>query len=456
MKAQDLAILIAEIKNGGPSPVVADQPQPMAALFGDETEMTAGKVMTFVFGEEAFATLVVTAYRRLLLLRKGGKDLCYSSWHKIDFGNWRWQEPDGFLVAGIETTFPELSDQITKNGPPASWQVYFVSPTGERRLLEEVTVHLSMYHYHQQNRYVLWKEKISPTGKLEHEQFAFVFFGYKILLDKQTPGIVDLEALWRMHTDPMAATRQAGGFIPEASPFHPSKAKRTTKVTASRVSKGTSSGRIARKVLKIAIGTGSSVKGAIETAQKVAGLVNSFNPSAAGPGKVIGQVGDKLPPVSLCARCGSPLGSGALFCGKCGYRFGEAVVEEAKDQVEGKVEDAVVEKIEEMLDPGDQVERKQSRSQKGKPASTPKGTQQQIADAQCPHCGTPVRLGWKFCPECARQLPLVCRNCSKEVQPDWKFCPECVHPLPPVCPRCGEEVQPDWTVCPQCTTRLRS
>lgn len=285
MKAYDLAILMAEIKNGGPSPVVADQPEPMPVIFGDEMEMTAGKVVTSVFGEDALATIVVTSYRRMLLLRKGDRDLCHSYWHKINFGDWRWREPDGFTVAGIETTFPEFSEQITENGSPATWRIYFVSPTGERRLLEEATVYLSQYHYHQQHRYVKWREMISPDGSADKAQFAGVLLAYKLILDKQTPGIVDLEALWRLHTDPMEAAQEPGGIIPEASPFHPSKATRATKqVTVSKVSKGTSPARTAKKVLKTAISTGSQVKGAIETAQKVAGLVGSFGASASGLG----------------------------------------------------------------------------------------------------------------------------------------------------------------------------
>lgn len=401
MKANDLAILVAEIKNGGPGPVIAGQPKPTPVLFSDETEMTAGKVVTSIFGEQALATLVVTSYRRLLLLRKGGRDLCHSSWHKIDFGDWRWQEADGFTVAGIETTFPVITDQITEDGPPATWQTYFVSPTGERRLLEEVTVYLNQYYHHQQNRYALWKENISPTGKPEHAQFAFVFFGYKMLLDKQTPGVVDLDSLWSLYTDPVTASQKPGGSIPEDSPFHPSKAKRTTKVTASRVSKGS----IARKVLRTAIGGGSQVKGIVETAQKVAGLAGSFGVgAAAAPG---GGAAELPAGIMLCAQCGAPLGAGALFCARCGHRLGEAIVAEIEDQIKDQVEGAAVERIQRALDPDDQIE-------------------------------------------------LICPNCDKKVQPDWKFCPECVHPLPLACPRCGEKVQPDWKVCPHCTARLQA
>jgi len=460
MKANDLAILMAEIKNGGPSPVVADQPEPMPVIFGDEMEMTAGKVVTSVFGEQALATIVITSYRRLLLLRKGGRDLCHSYWHRINFGNWRWREPDGFTVAGVETTFPEFSEQITEAGPPATWQTYLVSPTGERRLVDETTVYLSQYYYHQQNRYAKWREMITPDGSADapKAQPAGVFLAYKLMLDKQTPGIVNLEALWRLHTDPMAAAQESGGTIPEESPFHPSKATRTKKVTVSKISKGASPARTVKKVLKTAIGTGSSVKGAIETAQKVAGLVNSFSPGAAGPGEALSQVSGKPPVVSLCARCGAPLAAGALFCGNCGYRFGEAIVEEVKDQIKGKIEDAAVEKIEQALDAEERVERKPTRAKKGATGAKQKRTAQKTpgAAAKCPHCGIPLKSGWKFCPECARPLPLVCPNCGKEVRSDWKFCPECVHPLPLACPRCGEKVQPDWKVCPHCTTRLHA
>lgn len=449
MKANDLAILMAEIRNGGPSPVIADQPEPMAIIFGDEMEMTAGKVVTSVFGEEALATIVVTSYRRMLLLRrKGGRDLCCSYWHKIDFGSWRWKEPDGFLVAGVESTFPTASEQATKMGPTATWQTFLVSPEGEQRLLEEVTVYLNQYHYHQQDRYAAWDEMITmPSGK-QYIAASLLVHG-KLSLGEETPGIVDLEALWRLHTDPLEAAQQSGGYIPEESPFHPSKATRATeKVAVSKVSKGTSFARKAKKALKTAISTGSQVKGAVETAQKVAGLVSSVGADAAGPGAAVapGDGGSGIMPgVTPCIKCGALLGSGALFCGKCGHRLGEAIVEEVKDQIKGKVEDAAVEKIEQVLDTEERVEKKATSAKKSTPSSkkktTPKKTSEpKISKAvtKCPNCEEPVTAGWKFCPECSQPLPLTCPQCGKEVQPDWKFCPQCTNAL--ANPQTGESI----------------
>jgi hypothetical protein len=403
MKANDLAILMSEIKNGGPSPVIAGQPEPLAILFRDEMEMTAGKVVTSVFGEDALATIVVTSYRRMLLLRhKGGRDLCCSYWYKIDFGNWRWKEPDGFLVAGVESTFPTASEQATKLGPTATWHTFLVSPDGEQRLLEEVTVHLNQYHYHQQDRYAAWDEMITmPNGK-QYIAASLLVHG-KLSEGKDTPGIVNLETLWRLHTDPLEAAQQSGGYIPEESPFHPSKATRATeKIAVSKVSKGTTFTRKAKKVLKTAISTGSQVKGAVETAQKVAGLVSSVGAGTTGSGAAITPEGGGsgiVPGVTPCIKCGTALRSGALFCGKCGHRLGEAI----------KVEDAAVEEIEQALDTEKPAEKKSAR--------------------KCPNCGAPVNGRWKFCPECADPLSLDCPNCGEEVQPDWKYCPHCTKEL---------------------------
>jgi len=96
MNASDLAILITEIENGGPSPFYADQAEPMPVIFANEMEMTAGKAVTSVFGEEALATIIVTSFRRILYLqRRGEKDQCRSYWHKnrlrrLALGGTRW------------------------------------------------------------------------------------------------------------------------------------------------------------------------------------------------------------------------------------------------------------------------------------------------------------------------------------------------------------------------------
>jgi membrane protease subunit (stomatin/prohibitin family) len=45
---------------------------------------------------------------------------------------------------------------------------------------------------------------------------------------------------------------------------------------------------------------------------------------------------------------------------------------------------------------------------------------------QCPECGTEVKPGAKFCPECGKKLGgSFCPKCGEEVKPGAKFCPEC-------------------------------
>ena len=413
MDAHNIAILMSELQNGGPSPLIADKPAPMPILFGDEMEMIAGKVVTAVFGENALVTIVVTSYRRMLLLRpKRGKDLCYSFWHKIDFGNWKWEEPDGFVVSGVESTFPTFSDAATKMGPTATWQSFLTGPAGDKRQLIEVTVHLNQYHYHQQNRFASWNEMISLSSG--HEYLAATLLGAKMATGEKTPGIVDLHALWQLHSEPLQTAQRSGGFIPEESPLHPSKATRKTgKITVSKISKGTRYSRKAKKAIKTAISTGTQIKGAVETAQKVRDVISTVGApgqtSAALQGS--GDPGIQLN-IGLCAKCGAPIRANALFCGKCGHQLGEAIVNEIKDQVQGKVENKIIEKVEQTLESDDQKE--QIKSDQG---------------SNCPNCKAPVDHRWKFCPECAFPLILKCAQCGEEVQPDWKFCPYCTEKL---------------------------
>jgi hypothetical protein len=436
MKSNDLALLIGEIKNGGPSPLIDGQPEPLPILFKDEMEQTAGKVTTSVFGEPALATLVTTSYRIQLLLRRGGKDLCHSYWYRVNFGSWRWQEPDGFIVAGIETSCPEFPEHKTnKNGPPATWQTYFISPEGERRLLYEAVVNLTQYHHHQEKRFADWKEVVSPSGDPEKAQPAIVFFGYKLMLVKKSPGIVDLEALWQLSTDPLEAAKGSGGNIPEESPFHPSKATRMTeKIAVSKVTKGTSHARKVKKVLKSAISAGSQVKGAVETAQKAAGVVSSFSGVAGkGAAATAGEMGRGLAQgVTLCVKCGAPLRAGALFCGRCGHHLGEAIIEEIKDQAKGKVEDAVVERIEQALETDEDAGKGEDMAKKSSQKTSKKTPKKKVSTSKsspagraCPNCATSVKAEWKFCPQCMQALPLNCPQCGQEIQAGWKFCPHC-------------------------------
>jgi len=47
------------------------------------------------------------------------------------------------------------------------------------------------------------------------------------------------------------------------------------------------------------------------------------------------------------------------------------------------------------------------------------------AMAQCPHCNSPVQIGWKACPQCGTKLATRCPACGKDTQPTWKACPAC-------------------------------
>jgi hypothetical protein len=146
MEADRLAVLMNELKNGGPSPFAADAETPLPMLFKHEMETLAGKGITTVFGEETLASVFVTGFRTILYQeRKRGPDLCKSFWHKVDFSSWRWEEPDGFVVASFETDPPEyMADALhEEHGLPAVWKTYVVNPDGERKQIDEALVHLT-------------------------------------------------------------------------------------------------------------------------------------------------------------------------------------------------------------------------------------------------------------------------------------------------------------------------
>jgi class 3 adenylate cyclase/tetratricopeptide (TPR) repeat protein len=47
----------------------------------------------------------------------------------------------------------------------------------------------------------------------------------------------------------------------------------------------------------------------------------------------------------------------------------------------------------------------------------------------CPNCGTAVRAGKKFCPQCASPLSAACSSCGAVVEASDRFCGECASPL---------------------------
>jgi len=43
----------------------------------------------------------------------------------------------------------------------------------------------------------------------------------------------------------------------------------------------------------------------------------------------------------------------------------------------------------------------------------------------CTHCGTQVRQGFAFCPQCGGALSLACPQCRRAVEPGWTHCVHC-------------------------------
>ena len=47
----------------------------------------------------------------------------------------------------------------------------------------------------------------------------------------------------------------------------------------------------------------------------------------------------------------------------------------------------------------------------------------------CPHCATPVKHGFAFCPKCGTELANACPQCRRAVEPEWSHCAACGAPL---------------------------
>ncbi len=73
---------------------------------------------------------------------------------------------------------------------------------------------------------------------------------------------------------------------------------------------------------------------------------------------------------------------------------------------------------------------------------------------KCPTCGSAVKAGSKFCPECGNPMQTLCPKCGKPVQEGMKFCSECGASLQPSCPKCGAKLNAGAKFCPECGERL--
>ena len=47
---------------------------------------------------------------------------------------------------------------------------------------------------------------------------------------------------------------------------------------------------------------------------------------------------------------------------------------------------------------------------------------------KCSSCGSPMKDGEKFCPNCGKQAGMTCRHCGSEISSTEKFCHGCGKP----------------------------
>lgn len=52
-----------------------------------------------------------------------------------------------------------------------------------------------------------------------------------------------------------------------------------------------------------------------------------------------------------------------------------------------------------------------------------------LAQGSCPHCGTPIPAGGKFCRTCGTRLGSMCASCGSPLSADSKFCRRCGSPV---------------------------
>jgi len=413
--------LMAEIENWGPSPFASQDAEPLPVYFHNEMSSTTGVTTYSGFGKRTATYLLTTSFRLILYdKRKRGKDRCRSYWHHVDFGEWRWRDKDGFVISGVRTGPIEFKDP-TKEIPyiAARWQTYFVSPSGDRKPLEDVTVYLRYYYFHQEQRYAKCDEIVSlPNLEIEGRSRypAGVLFCLKLRAQTMGTGTLDLDALWLLHTDPLKANQTEVGYIPPDSRLHPDnvlkerESRGYSKIAHSSQRRKRQFARKARKAAKQVLHVGAQARDVIGAAQEATAAVTG--------GDVAGEAAKRVYRPKFCGRCGAPITPGANFCGRCGMGLTERLLTEAKEELGDKLEEKVIEKVEEILDPGEEPEGSALR------ASPPQPSEDKlILKPEPDHSSTSEKKAGP-----ARQRGR-CPKCNRRVQPTWRFCPDCAQPL---------------------------
>ena len=185
----------------------------------------------------------------------------------------------------------------------------------------------------------------------------------------------------------------------------------------------------------------------------------------------------------VCLACGAPNRSGALFCRKCGQKIAERAVEEVKDHLKGKVENAVVDRVKKDLEEEEvQTSEQDLREEKIDSADLSANiikplkkagikTMGDLADRAAEAHDKLLEIkgigsaSIEKIKEAVANIPpavkatvepsgQVCRNCGKPIHPEWSFCPYCKTAIQSVCPNCGVKINEEWKFCPICQASL--
>jgi len=497
----------SEILQFGPSPFFPNKEKPIPSLFHNEMKQLVGTVESAILGKPSIYFLIVTTFRIILYrYNKRKDDLVLSFWFNLDLTEKSFPDEKGFHITKVETTMPEYGFDETHHRPFFTWESNCFNAKAEKKNVATVKVVPVKYYYHQKKQYVDAMKPISIPGFTYQENetyFGYIPFSVKFFIIKRGPmGILKMADLMLLHKDPQLAGFHSAGEVPEDCPMHEDTATRARESFAvnSKAKKGTSKKRKLswKKAASTAIEVGSRVKSGLDLAEKAANTVNalkdtSLNTNRSTPKSVRSEktLTEKNNPTHtqdgrFCLACGAIMRPGAVFCGKCGKKIADQVIETAKDKVSGKLEDEVIEKTKDLLEdkqmvPKNQDPRDIAIKNSGLASNIIKVlndggyyTLGELADQVSSDVNKITSLNGigpasikkiykrlsdipahpKSDTNSSKLKSRKCANCGNILDSDWKFCPFCQQPLQQLCTQCGYQIEPGWSFCPMCNKQL--